>query len=160
MDGNGNLIGAPRRKGRRMLPTDAKIISVDDHVIEHPRVWLDRLPQSTQTSLPASSGSTRAPGRATVAGKHSREGQIAPTSSPGATAGHPAQAHPSPTPPTTSAACPNAARPQCGPPQRHPPHVVHHPPQRHRPTFLGRAHLSISSDHTVHLLISFDHKIR
>jgi hypothetical protein len=27
-----------------MLPTDAKIISVDDHVIEHPRVWLDRLP--------------------------------------------------------------------------------------------------------------------
>ncbi len=27
-----------------MLPADAKIISVDDHVIEHPRVWLDRLP--------------------------------------------------------------------------------------------------------------------
>ena len=27
-----------------MLPDDAKIISVDDHVIEHPRVWLDRLP--------------------------------------------------------------------------------------------------------------------
>jgi hypothetical protein len=27
-----------------MLPIDAKIISVDDHVIEHPRVWLDRLP--------------------------------------------------------------------------------------------------------------------
>ncbi|MGD0702622.1 MAG: amidohydrolase family protein [Trebonia sp.] len=27
-----------------MLPSDAKIISVDDHVIEHPRVWLDRLP--------------------------------------------------------------------------------------------------------------------
>jgi acyl-CoA synthetase (AMP-forming)/AMP-acid ligase II len=27
-----------------MLPTDAKIISVDDHVLEHPRVWLDRLP--------------------------------------------------------------------------------------------------------------------
>ena len=27
-----------------MLPKDAQIISVDDHVIEHPRVWLDRLP--------------------------------------------------------------------------------------------------------------------
>jgi vacuolar-type H+-ATPase subunit F/Vma7 len=27
-----------------MLPYDAKIISVDDHVIEHPRVRLDRLP--------------------------------------------------------------------------------------------------------------------
>jgi hypothetical protein len=27
-----------------MLPADAKIISVDDHVIEHPRLWLDRLP--------------------------------------------------------------------------------------------------------------------
>jgi predicted TIM-barrel fold metal-dependent hydrolase len=27
-----------------MLPDDAKVISVDDHVIEHPRVWLDRLP--------------------------------------------------------------------------------------------------------------------
>ncbi|MEU5880490.1 amidohydrolase family protein [Spirillospora sp. NPDC047279] len=27
-----------------MLPPDAKIISVDDHVIEHKRVWLDRLP--------------------------------------------------------------------------------------------------------------------
>ncbi|MCW2524190.1 MAG: amidohydrolase [Frankiales bacterium] len=27
-----------------MLPIDAQIVSVDDHVIEHPRVWLDRLP--------------------------------------------------------------------------------------------------------------------
>lgn len=27
-----------------MLPNDTQIISVDDHVIEHPRVWLDRLP--------------------------------------------------------------------------------------------------------------------
>jgi len=27
-----------------MLPEDAQIISVDDHVIEHHRVWLDRLP--------------------------------------------------------------------------------------------------------------------
>lgn len=27
-----------------MLPADTKIISIDDHVIEHPRVWLDRLP--------------------------------------------------------------------------------------------------------------------
>ncbi|MGX7680055.1 amidohydrolase family protein [Jatrophihabitans sp. DSM 45814] len=27
-----------------MLPKDTQIVSVDDHVIEHPRVWLDRLP--------------------------------------------------------------------------------------------------------------------
>lgn len=27
-----------------MLPDDAKLISVDDHIVEHPRVWLDRLP--------------------------------------------------------------------------------------------------------------------
>ncbi|MGX7677475.1 amidohydrolase family protein [Jatrophihabitans sp. DSM 45814] len=27
-----------------MLPVDAQIVSVDDHVIEHPRVFLDRLP--------------------------------------------------------------------------------------------------------------------
>ena len=33
-----------------MLPSDAKIISVDDHVIEHPRVWLDRLPAKYATS--------------------------------------------------------------------------------------------------------------
>ena len=28
-----------------MLPSETKLISVDDHVIEHPRVWLDRLPE-------------------------------------------------------------------------------------------------------------------
>ena len=27
-----------------MLPPDAQIVSVDDHVIEHPNVWTDRLP--------------------------------------------------------------------------------------------------------------------
>ena len=27
-----------------MLPDDVQLISVDDHVIEHARVWLDRLP--------------------------------------------------------------------------------------------------------------------
>lgn len=27
-----------------MLPEDAQLVSVDDHVIEHPRVWTDRLP--------------------------------------------------------------------------------------------------------------------
>ncbi|HEX4019291.1 MAG TPA: amidohydrolase family protein [Frankiaceae bacterium] len=27
-----------------MLPDDARVISVDDHIIEHPRVWADRLP--------------------------------------------------------------------------------------------------------------------
>jgi predicted TIM-barrel fold metal-dependent hydrolase len=27
-----------------MLPDDTKVVSADDHVVEHPRVWLDRLP--------------------------------------------------------------------------------------------------------------------
>ena len=27
-----------------MLPNDAQVVSVDDHVVEHPRVWADRLP--------------------------------------------------------------------------------------------------------------------
>ena len=27
-----------------MLPDDVKLISVDDHIVEHPRVWSDRLP--------------------------------------------------------------------------------------------------------------------
>jgi hypothetical protein len=27
-----------------MLPDDARVISVDDHIIEHPKVWEDRLP--------------------------------------------------------------------------------------------------------------------
>jgi hypothetical protein len=41
-----------------MLPIDAKIISVDDHVIEHPQVWLDRPPahpagQLRRRQLPA-----------------------------------------------------------------------------------------------------------
>jgi predicted TIM-barrel fold metal-dependent hydrolase len=31
-----------------MLLDDVQLISVDDHVIEHPRVWLDRLPQRVQ----------------------------------------------------------------------------------------------------------------
>jgi hypothetical protein len=35
-----------------MLPTDAKIISVDDHVIEHPRVWPDRLPAKCSNVAP------------------------------------------------------------------------------------------------------------
>ena len=26
-----------------MLPADAKVVSVDDHIIEHPNVWQDRL---------------------------------------------------------------------------------------------------------------------
>jgi hypothetical protein len=38
MDGNGNLSAAARREGRRLLPADATIISVDDHVTEHPRL--------------------------------------------------------------------------------------------------------------------------
>lgn len=35
-----------------MLPEDAQIISVDDHVIEHPRVWTDRLPARFQEAGP------------------------------------------------------------------------------------------------------------
>ena len=35
-----------------MLPDDARIISVDDHVIEHPRVWLDRLPSKYEDVAP------------------------------------------------------------------------------------------------------------
>jgi predicted TIM-barrel fold metal-dependent hydrolase len=35
-----------------MLPDDAKLISVDDHVIEHPRVWTDRLPAKFQGVAP------------------------------------------------------------------------------------------------------------
>ncbi|HVW42053.1 MAG TPA: amidohydrolase family protein [Amycolatopsis sp.] len=31
-----------------MLPAEAQIISVDDHVIEHPNVWIDRLPAKYQ----------------------------------------------------------------------------------------------------------------
>ena len=31
-----------------MLPDDVQVISVDDHVIEHPRVWTDRLPAKYQ----------------------------------------------------------------------------------------------------------------
>lgn len=35
-----------------MLPNDAQIVSVDDHVIEHPRVWLDRLPKKYASVAP------------------------------------------------------------------------------------------------------------
>ena len=35
-----------------MLTDDVQIISVDDHVIEHPRVWLDRLPSKYQDDAP------------------------------------------------------------------------------------------------------------
>ena len=35
-----------------MLPNDAKVISVDDHVIEHPRVWLDRVPAKYADAAP------------------------------------------------------------------------------------------------------------
>jgi hypothetical protein len=69
-----------------MLPSDAKIISVDDHVIEHPRVWLDPLPAKYAdvapriVKLPDGNdtwlyGSTRSGNFAlnAVAGKHPRE---------------------------------------------------------------------------------------
>jgi predicted TIM-barrel fold metal-dependent hydrolase len=35
-----------------MLPTSAQIVSVDDHVIEHPTVWADRLPQRLREAGP------------------------------------------------------------------------------------------------------------
>ncbi|WP_245906187.1 hypothetical protein [Mycolicibacterium palauense] len=35
-----------------MLPKDAQVISVDDHVIEHLRVWLDRLPSKYVNAAP------------------------------------------------------------------------------------------------------------
>jgi predicted TIM-barrel fold metal-dependent hydrolase len=35
-----------------MLPADAQIVSVDDHVIEHPNVWLDRMPQKYKDVAP------------------------------------------------------------------------------------------------------------
>jgi predicted TIM-barrel fold metal-dependent hydrolase len=34
------------------LPDDAQVISVDDHVIEHPQVWLDRLPSKYKDVAP------------------------------------------------------------------------------------------------------------
>ena len=35
-----------------MLPDDVQIISVDDHVIEHPNVWLDRVPSKYRDVAP------------------------------------------------------------------------------------------------------------
>jgi predicted TIM-barrel fold metal-dependent hydrolase len=35
-----------------VLPSDAQIVSVDDHVIEHSRVWTDRLPEKYQDAGP------------------------------------------------------------------------------------------------------------
>src|SRR5438105_11483931 len=37
---------------RRMLPEDVQLISVDDHVIEHERVFLDRLPAKYAEAAP------------------------------------------------------------------------------------------------------------
>lgn len=35
-----------------MLPKDAKVVSVDDHIIEHPTVWWDRLPRDMRERGP------------------------------------------------------------------------------------------------------------
>ncbi len=35
-----------------MLPDDTRVVSVDDHVVEHPRVWLDRLPLRSREAAP------------------------------------------------------------------------------------------------------------
>jgi predicted TIM-barrel fold metal-dependent hydrolase len=40
------------QEGPACFPTTPKIISVDDHVIEHPRVWLDRLPAKHADAAP------------------------------------------------------------------------------------------------------------
>ena len=34
------------------LPKDVQIVSVDDHVIEHPNVWQDRLPAKYKEAGP------------------------------------------------------------------------------------------------------------
>jgi predicted TIM-barrel fold metal-dependent hydrolase len=36
----------------RILPNDAQLISVDDHVVEHPTVWEDRLPAKFGEAIP------------------------------------------------------------------------------------------------------------
>src|SRR4051794_20352547 len=38
--------------GPTVLTPDMRIISVDDHIIEHPRVWSDRLPAKHQAMGP------------------------------------------------------------------------------------------------------------
>src|SRR5262249_29042731 len=38
--------------GGVMLPTDVKLISVDDHLLEHPTVWSDRLPDRHRDAGP------------------------------------------------------------------------------------------------------------
>ena len=76
-----------------MLPDDAQIISVDDHVIEHPRVWLDRLPSRYAevapriVKLPDGNDTWLYEGRQSgnfalnaVAGKHPREFGMDPRS--------------------------------------------------------------------------------
>ena len=35
-----------------MLTPDTQIVSVDDHVIEHPQVWLDRMPAKYKDVAP------------------------------------------------------------------------------------------------------------
>ena len=35
-----------------MLPSDVKVISVDDHVVEPANVWTDRLPSKYKDSMP------------------------------------------------------------------------------------------------------------
>jgi predicted TIM-barrel fold metal-dependent hydrolase len=35
-----------------MLPADVQLVSVDDHVIEHPNVWVDRLPANYSDAAP------------------------------------------------------------------------------------------------------------
>ena len=76
-----------------MLPEDARIISVDDHVIEHPRVWLDRLPSKYEgvapriVKLPDGNDTWLYEGRQSgnfalnaVAGKHPRDFGMDPRS--------------------------------------------------------------------------------
>jgi hypothetical protein len=56
-----------------MLTTDAKVISVDDHVLEHPRVWLDRLPAKYGDVAPAAThleADNRRSTSATAAAEH------------------------------------------------------------------------------------------
>src|ERR1700712_3138805 len=41
-----------RAKEDPMLTPDVQIVSVDDHVIEHPNVWLDRMPEKYKDVAP------------------------------------------------------------------------------------------------------------
>ena len=56
-----------------MLPDDVRIVSVDDHVIEHRDVWQDRLPEKFKEQGPRSVRTDDGPGRVDARGQPARE---------------------------------------------------------------------------------------